>query len=201
MSANGGPAQPHRSAARERLKRRRPTVRRRGPGAPIPPSRWPRRYEGRHSVRVRRAAGHDANERWFPARNVSHWLWLLIGLSAVIRIPDHLVEPLLALDLAILCSGVAMFVRLRRPGVGLQTTGIIVRSPYSMVKGASQRVVPWTAVAAFDHPESRLGGSDSHGVVELKTTDGEIVVLPSVRDTRALIGALRRYVPGPANLR
>ncbi len=103
------------------------------------------------------AAGDDANERWFPARNVSHWLWLLIGLSAVIRIPDHLAEPLLALDLVILCSGVVMFVRLRRPGVGLQTAGIIVRSPHSMVKGASQRVVPWAAVAAFDHPESRLG--------------------------------------------
>ncbi|HEV2070080.1 MAG TPA: hypothetical protein VGR26_09830, partial [Acidimicrobiales bacterium] len=129
------------------------------------------------------------------------WLWFLIGLSAVIRIPDHLVQPLLALDLAILCSGVVMFVRLRRPGVGLQTRGIIVRSPSSMRNGASQRVVPWTAVAAFDHPESRLGGSDSHGVVELKTTDGEIVVLPSVRDTGALIRELRRYVPGPANLR
>ena len=79
-------------------------------------------------MRVRRDAGHDANERWFPARNVSHWLWLLISLSAVIRIPDHLVEPLLALDVAILCSGVVMFVHVRRPGVGLQTAGIIVRS-------------------------------------------------------------------------
>lgn len=152
-------------------------------------------------MRVRHAAGHDANERWFPARSVSHWLWLLIGLSAVIRIPDHLVEPLLALDLAMLCFGVVMFVRLRRPGVGLRTAGIIVRSPHSMVKGASQQVVPWTAVAAFDHPESRLRGTDSHGVVELKTTDGEILALPSVRDTRALVGELRRYVPGPSNLR
>ncbi len=144
---------------------------------------------------------HDANERWFPARSVSHWLWLLFALSAVIRIPDHLVGPLLALDLAILCSGVVMFVRLRRPGVGLQAAGIIVRAPYSMGNKASQRVVPWTAVAAFDHPESRLGGTDRHGVVELKTTDGEIVALPSVRDTRALVGELQRYVPGPANLR
>ncbi|MBW3651537.1 MAG: hypothetical protein KY458_13310 [Actinobacteria bacterium] len=150
---------------------------------------------------MRHAAWHDVNERWFPARSVWHWLWLLIGLSAGIRIPDHLVEPLLALDLAMLGFGVVMFVRLRRPGVGLQTAGIIVRSPYSMVSGASQRVVPWTTVAAFDHPESRLGGSDSHGVIEFKTTDGEIVALPSVRDTRALVGELRRYVPGPANLR
>ncbi len=150
---------------------------------------------------VDRGARDDVRERWFSAKSVFHWGWLALPLSAAIQIPGHLFEPLLVLDLAMICGGVAMFVAHRRPGVGVRPDGIVVKSPFTATKPASRRFYPWAAVAAFDHPESRLGGTERHGAVELKTTDGEIVALPSVRDTRALVAELRERLTGPVNLR
>lgn len=82
-----------------------------------------------------------------------------------------------------------------RQGVGVSSLGLVTSNA-----GLRRTFIPWETVDAFDHEESRVGGSSERGPAALRLSDGTVVRLPEVRRTGALVAILRERLGAPQRL-